>query len=271
MVAQGSRKEGRVMGEGAPPPPDWKALQTGITNSAQQQNQNNRLNTSNPFASQTFGSDGTTSTQFTGGLGAAATGLQGQAAGLGQPMDWSQFGTPGNGDDARNQAINASYGQATKRLDPQWDRRLEMGRTQLLNQGLDPSSEAYRNQMQDMNFARNDAYGSAMNSAIGQGQAAGDSVFRNNLMSQQNAISNALRQRGMPMQELQQLQGFLAQPGYNQDNSTLAGSMGSAQFAKSAHEQEMQEAQARAAQESQTAGGIMSGIGTAAGIAAMFF
>lgn len=259
------------MGGAAQPPVDYQGLQTGITNAAQKQTQNNRLNTSNPFASQTFNGDGSTSTQFAGGLGDAASGLQQQAAGLAQPMDWSQFGTVGTGDDARNQAINAAYGQATSRLDPQWDRRMEAQRTQLLNQGLDPSSEAYKNAMQDANFARNDAYGSAMNSAIGQGTAAGDSAFRNNLMSQQNQIANALRQRGMPMQEMQQMMALMGQPGYSQDNSTLGGAMGSAQFAKSAADAEWQKEQAKAASEASTAGGIMSGIGTAAGIAAMFF
>jgi hypothetical protein len=103
----------------------------------------------------------------------------------------------GTGDDARKQAIDAAYGQATSRLDPQWDRRMEAGRTQLLNQGLDPSSEAYKNQMQDMNFARNDAYSSAMNGAISQGTEAGHTAFQDNLTAynnplQQEAIIKAL-------------------------------------------------------------------------------
>jgi hypothetical protein len=259
------------MGGSAADTTDWKGLQTGITNAAAKQTSANRLNTSNPFASQTFNEDGTTSTQFTGGLGQAATGLQNQAAGLGQPMDWGQFGKVGTGDDARNQAITGAYNQATSRLDPQWDRRMAASQTQLLNQGLDPTSEAYKNQMQDMSFARNDAYGSAMNSAIGQGQAAGDSVFRNNLLSQQNEIGNALRARGMPMAEMQQLMGLMGQPGYGQDNTSLAGAMGSAGMAKAAADQKAAKDAADAAASADTAGGVMAGIGTAAGIAAMFF
>jgi hypothetical protein len=250
---------------------DYKGLQTGITDASRQQTANNRLNTSSPFASQTFGADGTTSTQFNGGLGQAATGLMGQAGAMGQPMDWSRFGQVGTGDQARQQAIDASYGQAKSRLDPMWNQREEQARTRLSNQGLDPTSEAFRGEMGQLSQQRNDAYSGAMNQAQMMGQNAGDSVFRNNMMSQQNAIANALRQRGMPMQELQQLQGLLGQPGYNQDNSTMAGALGSAQFAKAGHDQEWQEAQARAAQEAGTAGGIMSGLGTAAGIAAMFF
>lgn len=256
------------MGGAAPPPMDYAGLQKGITDAAQSQTANNRLDTSNPFASQTFNEDGSVSQQFTGGLGTASTGLQQQAAGLAQPMDWSKFGAVGTGDQARQQAIDASYGQATSRLDPQWSQREDQMRTRLMNQGLDPNSEAFRGEMSQLGQQRNDAYGSAMNSAQMMGQSAGDSVFRNNLMSQQSAISNALRQRGMPMQELQQLQAMMgSQPQYAQDNSTMAGAMGSAQFAKQAHDQQWEEAQARAAQEAQIAG---AGASAAGGIAAAF-
>lgn len=259
------------MGNAAPAPVDWKGLQTGITNAASQQTQNNRLNTSNPFASQTFNADGSTSSQFSGGLGAAANGLMGQASQYGQGMDWSQFGKVGTGDQARQQAIDASYGQATSRLDPQWDRRMEAQRTQLINQGLDPNSEAAKNSMQDLSFARNDAYSSAMNNAQMMGQQAGDSVFRNNLASQQNEIANALRQRGMPIQEMQQLMGLMGQPQYGQDNSTLAGAMGSAGLAQSAADRDKQMADEANARDAQIAGSAGGAIASAAGLAMMMF
>lgn len=127
-------------------------------------------------------------------LGAANTSLQGIYADLlGQG--------PVTGDAARQQAIDASYNQATSRLDPQWDKRQEALRTQLLNQGLDPTSEASRGAMSDFGMQRNDAYGSAMNNAVLQGQAAGDSIFRNGLASQnaplqQMALIKALSQTG---------------------------------------------------------------------------
>ena len=107
------------------------------------------------------------------------------------------------GDSARNQAIEAAYGQATSRLDPRWQQREEAQRTQLLNQGLDPTSEASRSAMQELGFQRNDAYTSAMNGAIQQGTAAGDSAFRNNMTA-----------RNQPMQDLQGLYGFLGQPSF---------------------------------------------------------
>lgn len=259
------------MGGSAADTTDWQGLQTGITNAAKQQTANNRINTSSPFASQTFNPDGSTSTQFAGGLGQAASGLAGQAAGLAKPLGWNQFGTVGTGDQARDSAINGAYGQATSRLDPMWDRREEAQRTRLLNQGLEAGSEAYQNSMGDMGMQRNDAYNQAMFSAIGQGTQAGHTAFGDNMMSQQNAIANALRQRGQPVAEMQQLQGLLGQPGYNADGSSLQGAMGSANLAQNASLQKQRADEAAAQGAAGTAGGIMSGIGTAAGIAAMFF
>lgn len=250
---------------------DWAGMRTSIEGAAGKQLQNNRLNTSSPFARQTFNPDGSTSTELNGGLGAAAGGLMGQAGDMARPMDWDQFGNLGNGDDARNQAIDAAYGQATARLDPQWDDRMERERTRLLNQGLSEDSAAFKGSMRDTNFARNDAYGSAMNSAISQGTAAGDSVFRNNLMSRTQMISEALKKRGMPVEEISKLQSLLTQPGYNTDNSTMSGALGSAGIAQQAAAQKQRQAEADAQSAAGTAGGIMSGVGTAAAIAAMFF
>ena len=171
----------------------------------------NRINTSNPYASTTFNPDGSMSNQFTGQMGQANDAAQQSLlAALRSPIQ--------DGQQARDQAISAAYGQATSRLDPMWNQREDATRTRLLNQGLDPSSAASGNEMQAFGFGRNDAYGSAMNSAIQQGTAAGDSVFRNSLMAKQ-----------LPMQQLQGMQGLLSQPGYalagraDSPNSLAAG------------------------------------------------
>jgi hypothetical protein len=201
----------------SPPPPDYQ----GIANQEARANRPNQQNAFGSTVNWTQGPDGqwTQSQQFAGPWAGLAGNLQGQAAAnMSTPFDMGQFGQAGNGDSAREQAINAMYGQATSRLDPQWQQRESQMRTQLLNEGLDPSSEAYRTAMSDMGRQRNDAYGSAMNSAIGMGQAAGDSVFRNNMMARQTAIADALRARSLPMMELAQMQGFLQQPGFNQAN-----------------------------------------------------
>ncbi len=122
------------------------------------------------------------------------------------PIDWGGMPKLDYGTGARDQAINASYGQATSRLDPMWRQREEASRTQLLNQGLDPSSEAYGNQMGELGRQRNDAYSSAMNSAIGQGAQAGQAVFDQSARARNQMISEALRKRGMPLDELERLQ-----------------------------------------------------------------
>jgi hypothetical protein len=87
------------------------------------------------------------------------------------------------GQEARDQAISGAYGQATSRLDPQWDQRDNARQVQLANQGLDPGSEAATNSGAQFGRDRNDAYTSAMASAIGQGTQAGDSIFRQGVTS----------------------------------------------------------------------------------------
>lgn len=246
-MTQGGKKQ-------APPPPDYQGAQSADL-------QANRPNQTNAFGSTlTYGKDANgnvTQTQgFGGPFGDLSKSLMGQAAGtMGQPMDWSQFGQIGNGDDARNQAINAAYGQATSRLNPQWAARDEALQAQLANQGLDPqTSQAGRMAQFQQNQARNDAYGSAMNSAIMQGQAAGDSVFRNNMMSRQQAIAEALKARGMPMAELGQLGGFLGQEGITGQSNQ----MGAAQALSNYYLGEMDRQDSQAAD---IAGGLFGGLG----------
>src|SRR5687767_3575055 len=107
---------------GSAAPTDWKAMQASITDAANQQTAANRPTINTPWANQSWAKDPTTgawtmNTALAGGLGDAAAGLTKQAGALGSPMDWSQFGQAQTGDQARDQAINAGYGQATSRLD----------------------------------------------------------------------------------------------------------------------------------------------------------
>lgn len=172
----------------------------------------NRPNQTNAFgASNTWSQDANgnwTQTQSFGGpLGGLFGNLQGQTVNaMGQPMDWGQFGQVGTGDDAVNQA----YSQMTSRLDPEWSRREEAARTQLLNQGLDPNSEAAQAAMSQLGQQRNDAYGAARMNALQHGRG----VFQDNMMARQQAIAEALGQRGQAFGELGQMQKFLAQPGF---------------------------------------------------------
>jgi hypothetical protein len=162
----------------------------------------NRPTINTPFGNQAWTQDAqgnwSLNSGLTGQMGDVAKGLQGQVG--------SMFGQGVmNGNQARDQAINAAYGQATSRLDPMWGQRESSMKTQLMNQGLDPQSEAYANALGQFGRDRNDAYGSAMNSAIGQGTQAGQAAFDQNMQAQ-----NA------PLQRLLQMQNLLQTPNFNQ-------------------------------------------------------
>ncbi|QSQ14044.1 tail fiber domain-containing protein [Myxococcus landrumensis] len=185
------------------------------------------------------GPDGqwTMNNRFTGAFGQTHDALQQQLAdSLGKPLDLSSLGELGTGDAARDQAINAAYTQAASRLDPQWRLREESQRTQLLNQGLAENSEAYRNSMGELGRDRNDAYTSAMNSAIGQGTAAGQAVFNQNMGARNQRLQEMLRQRTQPLSEAQSLQQLLTtMPGFQgasagQAPNALQAAMGQGQY-----------------------------------------
>jgi hypothetical protein len=194
---------GGPFGKGAPPPPDYSGAAQNQFQSGQesinQQTQANRPNQNGPFGSVqwTQGPDGqwTQNSALSGGLGQAANNLQGQVAGQG-PLD--------NGTAARNQAINSAYGYATSRLDPQWKLRDEQLQTQLANQGLSPGSAAYEQATSQQGRDRNDAYNGAMASAIGQGTAAQQATFGENLAAQM-----------APYQQMAALHGLGQAAGFN--------------------------------------------------------
>lgn len=211
------------MGKSAPPSPDYMGvarLQADASRDLQeQQTRANRPNINTPYAFQRWeqGPNGqwTMNTGFQGETAALAEALRGQAAqNMTTPFDMSQFGDLPTGDSARNQAIEAAYSQASSRLNPQWGQREDATRTRLLNQGLTEGSEAWNNAMGELGRQRNDAYSSAMNSAIMQGTAAGDSAFRNSMASRQQALAEALRSRQLPMAELAQLQQQMGMPAF---------------------------------------------------------
>lgn len=263
------------MGKQAPAPPNYKGAAeaqgaSSATNTAAQTNAN-RPNQSTPFGSSSWvqGPDGkwTQSSSLAGPLGGAATNLNEQAAGnLGAPMDWNQFGKLDDGSAAREQAIESSYNASTRRLDPQWQQRETQMRSQLANSGLDPNSEAYRNASRELNTNRNDAYSSAMSEAIRGGTAAQSATFQQNLQARQQQIMEVLKQRGMPVEELQGLMGFMKMPGF-----MGAGSADPTQFLAAAGMQGNAALQKWIAENQANAdawGGAMDAVGSVAGPAA---
>lgn len=239
------------MGKSAGQAPDYTgAAQKQAASSQQaigQQTAANRPDQSTPFAQSQWvqGPDGQwhQQTGFTGALGGAATGLQGQIANnFAQPLD--------TGTQARDQAINATYNQMASRLNPEFQLKQSQLDTQLANQGLSPGSAAYRNAEAQFARGRNDAYQGAMNNAVQQGLAAQNLTFNQNLAARNN-----------PLQELQGLGGFLAMPGFQRAGAAdptaylqAAGLLGNYNLGN-------------AQQENQVLGSALGGLGQAGGLA----
>lgn len=211
------------MSSGTPPAPDYRGAAEQSAQASQQavgqQTAANRPNQSSPFATRTWtqGPNGqwTDQTAFTGPLAGLNESLQQQAASaMGTPFSLSGLPELTSGEAAREQAINAAYGSATSRLDPSFQQREEATRTRLIQQGLQPGSEAFDQAMNSLGRERTDAYNQALSSAIGQGTAAGQALFGQSLASRQNALAEALRQRGQAFSELQGLQGLTGQQGF---------------------------------------------------------
>ena len=238
------------MGKAAPSPGNYQGAAQQQSQSSQNnvntQTQTNRADVNGRNASQqwTQGADGKwTLNEGYGQNQGLADKLQGQASdALSQPLD--------DGSAARQQTIDSAYGQATHRLDPQWEQRQQLSESQLANQGLDPNSAAAQGARREFSNSRNDAYGSAMNSAIHEGNAAGGEVFRNNLAARNN-----------PLEQLRALGGQQG-PGYNtagqaETPQTLAAMMG-----QDSANQRAYEAQQKQITDAISAGGqLLGGIG----------
>lgn len=208
----------------APAPADYMGLarEQGAQQRAllEQQTQANRPNQNTPYASSQWmrGPDGQwiQNTAFAGPMKGLNESLQKQAAdAMSKPFSLDGLTPITSGDAAREQAINAAYGQAASRLDPRFSRMRNAERTRLLNQGLTEGSAAYNRAMQELGSQENDAYNQAQYSAIGQGAQAGQALFNQSMAQRQQGLAEALRQRGQAFGELQAQSGMLNMPGFN--------------------------------------------------------
>ena len=93
---------------------------------------------------------------------------------------------------ALNQAINATYNQATSRLDPQWDLQQRQLETQLANQGIPQNSDAWNQAMSQFQRQKTDAYNTAENQAVLTGNTVEQNQFGMGLAANQAGIGNAL-------------------------------------------------------------------------------
>lgn len=208
---------------GAPTNPNFQqgAEQQGAANvgAVNAQTQANRPGQNTPFGFTQWQQDAngnwTQNSGLAGPLGGAANSLNAQAANnLGTPMDFGALGKLDDGSAARTQAIDASFNAQMQRLNPMLANREDSMKTELLNQGLDPNTQAARGARSDFNAGRNDAISGAMNSAIREGTAAQQATFGQNMAARQQKLMEMLQQRGQPLAEMNALQGFTQMPGF---------------------------------------------------------
>lgn len=119
------------------------------------------------------------------------------------------------GNQSVQNAVNASYDQAKSRLDPEWAIADNQTRTQLANQGLSQNSDAYKNAEAQFGRNKNDAYSTAYNSAVGQGQAEQAQLFGQGVQAgqfgntaQQQDFQQQAYQQQLPINELSALLGL---------------------------------------------------------------
>lgn len=200
----------------------------------------NRPNETNPFGSRTWAKDaqGNWSTTqslspemqqrlqqelgIAGSLEQGAQGISGRAANsFIQPFDMSSIPSlPGAQDDATRQRVEAAI---SSRIEPQFQRQEDQLRTRLSNQGVMQGSEAFDNEMKDLNQARNDA---RMQAVLAGGQEQ-SRQFDLESQARQNAINDQQNLRSMPITELNALRGSAGldmsqfMPGYQGYNNNI--------------------------------------------------
>ena len=102
---------------------------------------------------------------------------------------------------ARQQTIDALYGQYASRLDPRFEREQRALETQLENQGFARGSDAYTDALGTFGLTKNDAYTSAMNQAVGSGGMEQSRLFGLQGNARERAIQEYAAQRNAPLNE----------------------------------------------------------------------
>lgn len=154
------------------------------TRSAFQQSAFNRVNQRDQFGNtlnyaQT-GTDAQGNPVFSANQELGQTGQQfaGGFAQLGQQYFNNAASRPDLGSNA---ALDRAYGFASANLEPRFQRATDAAENRLRNQGLDPTSEAYRSQMNDLALQQNEARNNLVTGLQGQ-------MFSQGLQERQQAM-----------------------------------------------------------------------------------
>jgi hypothetical protein len=242
-----------------PPAPDYagaaQATAVGNLDAARQAQIGNMVNQVTPQGSVTYNpigqTDGVTRWQQTVNLSPEQQALYqqnqainqqlgdvaGQGVGyvqqaLNQPLSFQGMQSIQSPELIQQQASDAAYQNATRYLDPQFQRQQAEMENQLSNQGITSGSEAWNNAMQQQDMARQQAYEGARNQAYLQGMQGSQQLYGQGMGTRQQQLSEAqlLRQdpinmlnavrTGQQMQVSQQPQVGMSAPG---QRATTAG------------------------------------------------
>ena len=207
------------------------------------------------------------------GRGELSEQILGRAAeDLADPVAWEAMDINELGDvgDIRQSAEEALYGRMTGRLDPRFGQRRDALESQLWNQGLRPGDEAYDTAMANLGREETDAYQAAMNESIMGGGREAQRQFDMGMQRRQQAITEALKRRGVTINEINALLAGqqVSTPEFanfmGQERSANVDLVGAAQAGQ---QNEWDRYSARQAEKQGTMEGIM---GTAAAVAPFF-
>lgn len=150
-----------------------------------------RVNTANT-ANQAFNSQ----------LGRAATTA-------GQDFNYDNLGAMPTADNAARQSVeDALYSRMTSRLDPQYEQTQAKLESQLTNQGITQGSEAWDTEMQNLGRNKNDAYQSAMETAIMNGGTEMQRQFELSMSGRKQGMTETDAVRDRPFAEASYLSGL---------------------------------------------------------------
>jgi len=176
---------------------------------ANQQLQANRPDQNTPYGSRQWVKDAngnwTQNTSFSPEMQGANNSLMTQ---------WGQNAANGygNGEDARNQSIDASWGQFQRMNDPLFEQQQTKARSDLLNSGADAGDSIYGTQMGNLNDQQNKMRLNAQDQAVAAGDRAQGQTFNQN------------RQAWMdPLNAMQGMNSLLTMPGVPQTNDLMQG------------------------------------------------
>lgn len=125
------------------------------------------------------------------------------------PFDYSSAPASPEADAAaRQQVIDSVYGQFQSRLDPRFEGEQIAMETKLANSGIPRGSPAFSAAMDDFNRGRNDAYQTALNSAIQAGGAEQSRLFGLGTQARRSAIDEQNYLRQLPATEQARIQAM---------------------------------------------------------------